>query len=93
MELTDCIFQVLDFINGEMEKIRDGGDPDGDNSQLISKMDAFLKQIKDENGIPQILHTKFEIVRNRLGKIIDFKLLDIRFLPAKGNKNPLERLK
>lgn len=50
MELTDCIFQVLDFINGEMEKIRDGGDPDGDNSQLISKMDAFLKQIKDENS-------------------------------------------
>ena len=50
MELTDYIFQVLDFINGEMEKIKDGGDPDGDNSDLISKMDAFLQQLKSENG-------------------------------------------
>ena len=50
MELTDSIFQVLDFINGEMEKIKDGGDPDGDNSELILKMDAFLQQLKAENG-------------------------------------------
>lgn len=50
MELTDIIFQVLDFINGEMDKIRDEGDPDGDNSELITKMDAFLKQLKAENG-------------------------------------------
>lgn len=50
MELVDCIFQVLDFINGEMEKIKDGGEPDGDNSELISRMDAFLKRLKQENG-------------------------------------------
>ncbi len=29
MELTEIVFQVLDFINGEMEKIKDGNDPDG----------------------------------------------------------------
>ncbi len=50
-------------------------------------------QIKDENNIAYILHTKFEIIRNKLGKIKDYKLLDVRFLPSMGAKNPLERLK
>lgn len=50
MELTDSIFQVLDFINGEMDKIKDEGEPDGDNSELIAKMDAFLTRLKEENG-------------------------------------------
>ncbi|MDE7275078.1 MAG: chemotaxis protein CheA [Lachnospiraceae bacterium] len=46
MELTEIVFQVLDFINGEMEKIKDGSDPDGDNSQLIEMMDKFLVKLK-----------------------------------------------
>lgn len=46
MELTDIVFQVMDFINGEMEKIKDGNDPDGDNSQLIELMDKFLVKLK-----------------------------------------------
>ena len=50
LELTETIFQVLDFINGEMDKIRDDGEPDGDNSELIAKLEAFLKQLKAENG-------------------------------------------
>ena len=50
LELTETIFQVLDFINGEMDKIRDEGEPDGDNSELIKKLEAFLKQLKEENG-------------------------------------------
>ncbi len=55
MELTDIVFQVLDFINGEMEKIKDGNDPDGDNSQLIEMMEKFLVKLKgaiDEAGEP-----------------------------------------
>ena len=43
IELTEIVFQVLDFINGEMEKIKDGNDPDGDNSDLITMMNAFLR--------------------------------------------------
>lgn len=39
-------------------------------------------QIKDKEGIAYILHTKFEIVRNTIGKIKDYKLLDVRFLPS-----------
>lgn len=46
MELTDIVFQVLDFINGEMDKIKDGNDPDGDNSKLITMMEEFLKKLK-----------------------------------------------
>lgn len=49
------------------------------------------RQLQDSNKMPYMLHTKFEIVRNKLGKIKDYKLLDVRFLPAKGVKNPLEK--
>lgn len=49
-QLIDIIFQVLDFINGEMDKIREGNDPDGDNSSLISIMSSFLSTLKGENG-------------------------------------------
>lgn len=49
-QLIDIIFQVLDFINGEMDKIREGNDPDGDNSSLISIMSSFLSTLKGENS-------------------------------------------
>lgn len=38
MELMEIIFRVLDFINGEMDKIKDGNDPDGDSSELIVRI-------------------------------------------------------
>lgn len=50
IELTDIIFQVLDFINGEMDKIKDGNDPDGDNQQLIELMAGFLERLKGGNA-------------------------------------------
>lgn len=53
MELTDIVFQVMDFINGEMEKIKDGNDPDGDNSQLIELMDKFLTNLKGAGSPPK----------------------------------------
>ena len=53
MELTDIVFQVMDFINGEMEKIKDGNDPDGDNSQLIELMDKFLVNLKGAIDSPE----------------------------------------
>lgn len=48
MELTEIIFHVLDFINGEMDKIRDGNDPDGENTDLIDKMQKFLDKLKSK---------------------------------------------
>lgn len=50
IELTDIVFQVLDFINGEMEKIKEGNDPDGDNTQLIELMGNFLDKLKGGTG-------------------------------------------
>ena len=49
-ELTDVVFQVLDYINGELDKIRDGNTPDGDNSQLIETMEKFLVKLKGTDG-------------------------------------------
>lgn len=50
------------------------------------------RQIKDGKGIKYILHTKFEIIRNKLGKIKDYRFIDAKFLPASGTRNPLEKL-
>lgn len=50
IELTDIVFQVLDFINSEMEKIKEGNDPDGDNTRLIELMGNFLDKLKQGTG-------------------------------------------
>lgn len=42
-----------------------------------------------KKGQRQALHTKFVEVRNKKGKIIDYRLVDIRFCPAQGEENPL----
>lgn len=47
------------------------------------------KQIQDKNGMMYILHTKFEIIRNRMGKIKDYKFVEARFLPARGQGSSL----
>ena len=41
------------------------------------------KQITDKQGLVYMLHTKFEIIRNRAGKIKDYRFVDARFLPIK----------
>lgn len=45
-ELLDYIFEVSDFINGELEKIKEGSDPDGEASELIANLDEYLKKIQ-----------------------------------------------
>lgn len=50
------------------------------------------RQIRDEGGIKYILHTKFEILRNKFGKIKDYRFIDARFLPESGSKNPLDKI-
>ncbi len=40
-------------------------------------------QVKDKNGRVHVLHTKFEIIRNKTGKIKDYRFVDARFLPVK----------
>ena len=50
------------------------------------------KQIKDKNGIIYMLHTKFEIIRNRMGKIKDYKFVEARFLPSGGHGSSLGKM-
>ncbi|MEG1291095.1 MAG: Hpt domain-containing protein, partial [Lachnospiraceae bacterium] len=47
LELVSHVLAVSDFITEELEKIQEGEEPDGDESQLIEEIDVFLKKIKN----------------------------------------------
>ncbi len=47
-ELVEKVLDVSDFINGEMEKIRDGERTDGDEGTIVEELDEFLKRLKGE---------------------------------------------
>lgn len=51
LELVDHVLEVSDFITGELEKIKSGETPDGDESKLVDEIDKFLTKIK--TGISQ----------------------------------------
>lgn len=51
------------------------------------------KQIRTPEGVPLGLHTKYEIVRNSEGEIVDYKFIDMKFLPEFGKDNPFEKLR
>ena len=64
------------------------------NSQGLNYVNAPERRIKDKNsGKTYVLHTKFEIIRNKLGKVKGFKFIDARFLPEFGPESPFEKLK
>ena len=48
MELVGHVLDVSGFISEELEKIREGEDPDGDESGILSELEKFLKLIKNE---------------------------------------------
>lgn len=45
-QLVDYMFEVMDYISGEFDKIRNGDEPDTDASDLIAKLEKFLEEIK-----------------------------------------------
>lgn len=45
-ELLDYIFEVSDFIDGELEKIKEGNETDGNADELIEQLDQYLKKIQ-----------------------------------------------
>ncbi len=59
-QLVEHVLEVEDFITNEMEKIRNGDSPDGDATQLIKELDAFLDQIKNGGAqakdVPENVH-------------------------------------
>lgn len=46
VELVEIVFSVCDFIQDEMEKLRNGERADGDASELIKRIESFLGTIK-----------------------------------------------
>lgn len=48
MELVEKVLAVSDFITGELDKIKSGEEPDGDESALVKELDDFLGRIKGE---------------------------------------------
>lgn len=49
VELVTHVLDVADFISGELQKIQDGAEADGNASELIDKLDDFLSRIKGED--------------------------------------------
>ena len=47
-ELVGYVLDVSGFIAGELDKIRDGEEPDGDESEIMANLEMFLKKIKQE---------------------------------------------
>jgi len=47
--LSDLIFEGVDFIKVELQKIKDGNKADGDSSLLIEKIKEFLEPLKQQN--------------------------------------------
>lgn len=50
-KLVDIVLKVTDFIKGELDKIKVGEQPDGDETELMGELEAFLESIK--NGITE----------------------------------------
>lgn len=48
LELVQKVLAVSDFINAEMEKIREGNKSDGDEKEIVADLDVFLKELKGE---------------------------------------------
>lgn len=51
LELVDHVLAVSDFITAELDKIKEGETPDGDESSIVAEIDEFLTKIK--SGIAQ----------------------------------------
>ena len=50
------------------------------------------KEFYDKKGIPNELHTKFKVIRTKTGRIKNFELVGMKFLPSRGPENPFEKL-
>ena len=58
------VLEVADFISGEFEKIQNGDGADGDSSEIIARLDVFLKEIKGEI-MPETDYLKIILLKNK----------------------------
>lgn len=47
-ELAKYIFQVSDFVSGELYKIKDGRNPDGNPQEAVESIETYLRSLKEE---------------------------------------------
>lgn len=52
--LTDLVFESIDFIKLETEKIKNGDNVDGVATSIIEKLKAYVSQLKKNYSIPEI---------------------------------------
>lgn len=52
LELVDHVLAVADFVQGELEKLENGDSADGDATEIIAEVDAFLQRVKGKSGAP-----------------------------------------
>ena len=45
-KLCELVFEVGDFVTAELEKIKEGGEPDGDEKPIVAKVTDFLDRLK-----------------------------------------------
>lgn len=48
LELVEIVFRVMDFITGELEKIKEGEESDGDPAELLKDLKDFLDKMKND---------------------------------------------
>ncbi len=48
MELVEKVLAVSDFVTAELDKLRNGDTPDGDEKELVEDLDEFLGRLKGE---------------------------------------------
>lgn len=60
LELVEHVLAVADFINGEMDKLEDGGAADGSAKEIVAELNKFLASLKGEN--------KEEIIKENVHK-------------------------
>ena len=58
LKLSDIVFESVDFIKEEINKLENGGSPDKDSSPLIEKIGDFLIILKESNSSGKINETK-----------------------------------
>ncbi len=55
---------------------------------------TFVKKLASgfkTNRTHYSLHTKYEVIRTKTGKIKEYRLIDIKFCPTEGSENPFVR--
>ena len=77
-------------ISGETPKITEAKRKYNEGG--LQFVNNYIRRIKDKRGNTEVLHTKFEIIRDeKTGGIKDFCFVDANFLPEFGPGNPLQK--